>query len=169
MYVLNRFKKALSIVTDYSTQRESKESFANLRKILGAILALFFNHTTSFGLLKTCAVSGVNEESPPEPAPPEVPPRGPSLHSATLRRRAEYSLPVGEQNNPESQFLSQGGKYSTCIYHAYRFNISLKMSKNPTTSSVKTLIKIYIPRLCTNKIFTITIFVPFDLAKFRKI
>lgn len=54
----------------------------------------------------------VNEESPPEPAPPEVPPRGPSLHSATLRRRTEYSLPVAEtgQNNQESQFLQQGGK-----------------------------------------------------------
>lgn len=54
----------------------------------------------------------MNEESPPEPAPPEVPPRGPSLHSATLRRRNEYSLPVGEaQGTQESQFLTQGGKY----------------------------------------------------------
>lgn len=58
----------------------------------------------------------VNEESPPEPAPPEVPPRGPSLHSATLRRRADYNLPVGEPNqngqetNASSQFLSQGGE-----------------------------------------------------------
>lgn len=54
----------------------------------------------------------MNEESPPEPAPPEVPPRGPSLHSATLRRRTEYNLPVGEagQNSQDSQFLQQGGK-----------------------------------------------------------
>lgn len=58
----------------------------------------------------------VNEESPPEPAPPEVPPRGPSLHSATLRRRNEYALPVGDvggQENQESQFLQQGGGKST--------------------------------------------------------
>lgn len=58
----------------------------------------------------------VNEESPPEPAPPEVPPRGPSLHSATLRRRADYNLPVGEANQggqdttAATQYLSQGGK-----------------------------------------------------------
>ncbi|XP_031339428.1 uncharacterized protein LOC116167945 [Photinus pyralis] len=59
---------------------------------------------------RLCLTNGGGEESPPEPAPPEVPPRGPSLHSATLRRRAEYSLPVGESGpaSQESQFLSQG-------------------------------------------------------------
>ncbi|KAJ3657350.1 hypothetical protein Zmor_009160 [Zophobas morio] len=58
---------------------------------------------------RICLNNDVNEESPPEPAPPEVPPRGPSLHSATLRRRADYSLPVGDgQGTQESQFLSQG-------------------------------------------------------------
>ncbi|KAF5278155.1 hypothetical protein FQA39_LY06000 [Lamprigera yunnana] len=59
---------------------------------------------------RLCLNNAEGEESPPEPAPPEVPPRGPSLHSATLRRRAEYSLPVGEPtpNGQESQFLSQG-------------------------------------------------------------
>ncbi|KAF2906039.1 hypothetical protein ILUMI_00134 [Ignelater luminosus] len=68
---------------------------------------------------RLCLNNGVNEESPPEPAPPEVPPRGPSLHSATLRRRAEYSLPVGEssQNSQESQFLSQGD--TTVFLHAH--------------------------------------------------
>ncbi|XP_018334457.1 uncharacterized protein LOC108743390 [Agrilus planipennis] len=58
-----------------------------------------------------CVDNDVNEESPPEPAPPEIPPRGPSLHSTTLRRRGEYSLPLGETqktDHPESQFLSQG-------------------------------------------------------------
>lgn len=55
--------------------------------------------------------SDVNEESPPEPAPPEVPPRGPSLHSATLRRRTDYALPVGDgAATQESQFLTQGGE-----------------------------------------------------------
>ncbi|KAL3267179.1 hypothetical protein HHI36_011316, partial [Cryptolaemus montrouzieri] len=50
-------------------------------------------------------------DSPPEPAPPEIPPRGPSLHNSTLRRRTEYSLPVTSSNpsNQEtSQFITQG-------------------------------------------------------------
>lgn len=53
----------------------------------------------------------VNEESPPEPAPPEVPPRGPSLHAATLRRRTEFTLPSDDNNSnsQESQFMGQGG------------------------------------------------------------
>ncbi|KAK9696263.1 hypothetical protein QE152_g32013 [Popillia japonica] len=65
---------------------------------------------------RLCLNNDVNEESPPEPAPPEVPPRGPSLHSATLRRRADYNLPVGEANQggqdttAATQYLSQGGK-----------------------------------------------------------
>ncbi|KAK9877689.1 hypothetical protein WA026_019368 [Henosepilachna vigintioctopunctata] len=49
-------------------------------------------------------------DSPPEPAPPEIPPRGPSLHNSTLRRRNEYALPVtcNNQNNQESsQFITQ--------------------------------------------------------------
>lgn len=58
------------------------------------------------------------EESPPEPAPPEVPPRGPSLHAVTLRNRAEYSLPLAEtlQKNHESQFMAQDGMFSTILY-----------------------------------------------------
>lgn len=60
-----------------------------------------------------CFVLDVNEESPPEPAPPEVPPRGPSLHAATLRRRTEYTLPPNDSksNSQESQFMGQGGKW----------------------------------------------------------
>lgn len=63
-------------------------------------------------------VLDMNEESPPEPAPPEVPPRGPSLHAAaTLRRRQEYAVPVdattasaGSSGNEHEQphFLAQG-------------------------------------------------------------
>ncbi|CAG9858626.1 unnamed protein product [Phyllotreta striolata] len=52
----------------------------------------------------------VNEDSPPEPAPPEVPPRGPSLHAASLRRIAEYALQQKDStgSNQESPFLGQG-------------------------------------------------------------
>ncbi|XP_071056324.1 teneurin-a isoform X2 [Onthophagus taurus] len=62
---------------------------------------------------RICLDNDVNEESPPEPAPPEVPPRGPSLHSATLRRRTEYSIPVTDTNqaSQESQFLTTQGEY----------------------------------------------------------
>lgn len=73
------------------------------------IVTLNLNFKLSF-------LTDVNEESPPEPAPPEVPPRGPSLHSATLRRRNEYALPVrndGTEENEESQFLKQGGGKSS--------------------------------------------------------
>ncbi|GJQ84767.1 hypothetical protein Trydic_g21167 [Trypoxylus dichotomus] len=68
---------------------------------------------------RLCLNNDVNEESPPEPAPPEVPPRGPSLHSTTLRRRADYNLPVGESNQngqetaSSAQFLSQGVGFTT--------------------------------------------------------
>ncbi|XP_050300219.1 teneurin-a isoform X3 [Anthonomus grandis grandis] len=34
----------------------------------------------------------VSEDSPPEPAPPEIPPRGGSLHLSTLRRKAEFQI-----------------------------------------------------------------------------
>lgn len=57
------------------------------------------------------SITDVNEESPPEPAPPEVPPRGPSLHATSLRRRNEYALPSEDNNtnSQESQFMGQGG------------------------------------------------------------
>uniref|UniRef100_A0A6P7F883 Uncharacterized protein LOC114327337 n=1 Tax=Diabrotica virgifera virgifera TaxID=50390 RepID=A0A6P7F883_DIAVI len=59
---------------------------------------------------RICLNNEVNEESPPEPAPPEVPPRGPSLHAASLRRITEFALQQGETKpvNQEPQFLSQG-------------------------------------------------------------
>lgn len=41
-------------------------------------------------------------ESPPEPAPPEVPPRGPSLH-VTLRHR-----PCEQPAEPDRLYLSEG-------------------------------------------------------------
>lgn len=64
--------------------------------------------------MRTKLIADVNEESPPEPAPPEVPPRGPSLHAATLRRRTEYTLPLetNNSNSQESQFMGQGGKWT---------------------------------------------------------
>ncbi|CAH2062806.1 unnamed protein product, partial [Iphiclides podalirius] len=43
-------------------------------------------------------------ESPPEPAPPEVPPRGPSLH-VTLRHR---TTPCDPPNDSDRLFLSEG-------------------------------------------------------------
>ncbi|KAH1027256.1 hypothetical protein HUJ05_000802 [Dendroctonus ponderosae] len=51
-----------------------------------------------------------NEDSPPEPAPPEIPPRGGSLHSTTLRRRTEYQLSNGGDviSCDESQYLPAG-------------------------------------------------------------
>ncbi|CAH0560896.1 unnamed protein product [Brassicogethes aeneus] len=57
-----------------------------------------------------------DQESPPEPAPPEIPPRGPSLHT-TLRRRNDYMIPTTEANktNQESQFLTtsaSGAEYA---------------------------------------------------------
>ncbi|XP_060532128.1 teneurin-a isoform X2 [Cylas formicarius] len=66
----------------------------------------------------------VNEESPPEPAPPEVPPRGPSLHPATLRRRTDFGLPPSENNSScqESQFHQAeyvlGGSPRASVYPA---------------------------------------------------
>lgn len=41
-------------------------------------------------------------DSPPEPAPPEVPPRGPSLH-VTLRHR-----PCEQPAEPDRLYLSEG-------------------------------------------------------------
>ncbi|CAG9792019.1 unnamed protein product [Diatraea saccharalis] len=43
-------------------------------------------------------------ESPPEPAPPEVPPRGPSLH-VTLRHRP---VPCEQPSEPDRLYLSEG-------------------------------------------------------------
>lgn len=84
-------------------KRTARKGGSRLIHLLENVFAPFEKHYwKSF-------VSDVNEESPPEPAPPEVPPRGPSLHAATLRRRTEYALPVGEnQATQESQFLTQG-------------------------------------------------------------
>ncbi|KAG5897091.1 hypothetical protein JTB14_036318 [Gonioctena quinquepunctata] len=61
---------------------------------------------------RICLNNDVNEESPPEPAPPEVPPRGPSLHVASLRRMTELAFHQGESDpgNRPSQFLGQGGE-----------------------------------------------------------
>ncbi|XP_047023468.1 uncharacterized protein LOC124632618 [Helicoverpa zea] len=44
-------------------------------------------------------------DSPPEPAPPEVPPRGPSLH-VTLRHR-----PCEQPAEPDRLYLSEGRKF----------------------------------------------------------
>lgn len=68
-------------------------------------------------------ISELTEESPPEPAPPEVPPRGPSLHAVTLRNRAEYSLPLTETltKNHESQYITQDGTYKFNITHGLCF------------------------------------------------
>lgn len=54
----------------------------------------------------------VNVDSPPEPAPPEVPPRGPSLHHPG----GGHTLGRGGRTAQERQdiFLSQG-KNETCI------------------------------------------------------
>lgn len=43
-------------------------------------------------------------DSPPEPAPPEVPPRGPSLH-VTLRHRP---TPCDQSSEPDRLYLSEG-------------------------------------------------------------
>lgn len=78
-------------------------------------------------------VSDENEESPPEPAPPEVPPRGPSLHSATLRRRTDF------EPTQESQFLSQGGEYTSgsCeSVHALSKLVSLIHDKRAVSRSL---------------------------------
>ncbi|CAB3228380.1 unnamed protein product [Arctia plantaginis] len=48
-------------------------------------------------------------ESPPEPAPPEVPPRGPSLH-VTLRHR-----PCDQPPEPDRLYLSEGKK--ECLFY----------------------------------------------------
>ncbi|CAH0397488.1 unnamed protein product [Chilo suppressalis] len=45
-------------------------------------------------------------DSPPEPAPPEVPPRGPSLH-VTLRHRP---VPCEQPSEPDRLYLSEGSK-----------------------------------------------------------
>ncbi|KAF7263923.1 hypothetical protein GWI33_000904 [Rhynchophorus ferrugineus] len=55
--------------------------------------------------------SDVTEDSPPEPAPPEIPPRGGSLHAATLRIRADYQLPPSSSDVStcqEPQYLQEG-------------------------------------------------------------
>ncbi|XP_065158415.1 uncharacterized protein [Atheta coriaria] len=58
---------------------------------------------------RICLNNEVNEESPPEPAPPEVPPRGPSLHATSLRRRPDYALPVDDDGSGQQEtFLAQG-------------------------------------------------------------
>ncbi|KAL1509720.1 hypothetical protein ABEB36_004415 [Hypothenemus hampei] len=50
--------------------------------------------------------NGRDEESPPEPAPPEIPPRGGSLHTATLRRRTEFQLASnGDVNCDDSHYI----------------------------------------------------------------
>lgn len=75
----------------------------------------------------------MNEESPPEPAPPEVPPRGPSLHSATLRRRTEYSLPPNDANstNHDSQYLGQGElNIQLRLSQGQLINVHLRFLKN---------------------------------------
>lgn len=55
-------------------------------------------------------ISDTADDSPPEPAPPEIPPRGGSLHSATLRRMTEYQLPNNGDviSNEETQYLPAG-------------------------------------------------------------
>ncbi|XP_026481083.1 uncharacterized protein LOC113387912 [Ctenocephalides felis] len=50
--------------------------------------------------LHRLSLTNVSRElSPPEPAPPEIPPRGPSLHCATLRIRTEFQNPVQQINS----------------------------------------------------------------------
>jgi hypothetical protein len=44
--------------------------------------------------------SDLADDSPPEPAPPEVPPRGPSLHHATLRGRSGGSINYNLSSGP---------------------------------------------------------------------
>ncbi|XP_076255670.1 teneurin-a transmembrane protein isoform X2 [Rhynchophorus ferrugineus] len=69
--------------------------------------------------------SDVTEDSPPEPAPPEIPPRGGSLHAATLRIRADYQLPPSSSDVStcqEPQYLQEeyvfNGSPRTSIYPA---------------------------------------------------
>ncbi|XP_074032255.1 teneurin-a transmembrane protein isoform X2 [Leptinotarsa decemlineata] len=75
----------------------------------------------------------VNEESPPEPAPPEVPPRGPSLHVASLRRMTEMAFHQAEQDsgNPvrDGQYLGQG---------EYVFNGNTRAPSYPARSPMAT-------------------------------
>lgn len=78
------------------------------------IKALRVDESTRLHSTTTCGYllfAEVNEESPPEPAPPEVPPRGPSLHATSLRRRPDYALPVDDDGSGQQEtFLAQGGE-----------------------------------------------------------
>lgn len=68
------------------------------------------------------------DDSPPEPAPPEVPPRGPSLHHplqghATMRGRSggsiNYSLSSGpgDGDNPEeSEYIRGASGGNSCVF-----------------------------------------------------
>lgn len=59
----------------------------------------------SFTLGPTNGASSEREcESPPEPAPPEVPPRGPSLHVTLRHRPVQCEQPA----EPDRLYLSEG-------------------------------------------------------------
>lgn len=72
--------------------------------------------------------SDLADDSPPEPAPPEVPPRGPSLHHplqghATMRGRSggsiNYSLSSGpgDGDNPEeSEYVRGASGGNSCVF-----------------------------------------------------
>ncbi|KAL0839618.1 hypothetical protein ABMA28_016296 [Loxostege sticticalis] len=59
-------------------------------------------------------------DSPPEPAPPEVPPRGPSLH-VTLRHRP---VPCDQPTEPDRLYLSEGNS-SKITWHGKLMNHKL--------------------------------------------
>ncbi|KPJ16962.1 hypothetical protein RR48_13818 [Papilio machaon] len=74
-----------------------------------------FPHDTASRNPRNCHINGSSSggqnserecDSPPEPAPPEVPPRGPSLH-VTLRHR---TTPCDPPTDSDRLFLSEGSK-----------------------------------------------------------
>jgi len=68
------------------------------------------NLIKQLGQTESTYITDPADDSPPEPAPPEIPPRGGSLHSATLRRMTEYQLPNNGDviSSEETQYLPAG-------------------------------------------------------------
>ncbi|XP_030032326.2 uncharacterized protein LOC115448877 [Manduca sexta] len=99
-YRRNRNSKGEEIFsgeTGGTLSRRRRDDFAHDNNVRNARLCLNNGNPTS--------VSGQTSEreceSPPEPAPPEVPPRGPSLH-VTLRHR-----PCEQNNDADRLYLSE--------------------------------------------------------------
>ncbi|KAL0267834.1 UNVERIFIED_CONTAM: hypothetical protein PYX00_009988 [Menopon gallinae] len=80
----------------------------------------------------------LNGDSPPEPAPPEVPPRGPSLHHAGNAHTLRSSRNAGDRGlTGQDIFLSQGELLS---YFLFRLVLPSRKTEAQQKSSINKLI-----------------------------